>query len=71
MSIMGGHGQELDYESWACFYQCEEALRTGRCTEQDIKYCFQLADEAGTGRIGLHVVTPFYEDMVSSGLHKK
>eukprot|EP00904_Undaria_pinnatifida_P006401 jgi/Undpi1/2891/HiC_scaffold_14.g06268.m1 len=45
-----------------------EALTSGEFTERDLEYCFQLADEAGTGQIGLHAITPFYEDVVRAVL---
>ena len=37
----------------------------GECTEPDLKYSFDLADDAGVGWVRLKEVAPFYEDMVS------
>eukprot|EP00904_Undaria_pinnatifida_P006390 jgi/Undpi1/2881/HiC_scaffold_14.g06258.m1 len=64
-SIMGEYGQEMEYGTWVRFCLCEEALTSGEFTERDLEYCFRLADEDGTGKIGLHVIAPFYEDMKS------
>ena len=38
---------------------------TGECTEPDLKYSFDLVDDAGVGWVRLKEVAPFYEDMVS------
>lgn len=67
---MGEYGQEMEYGTWVRFCLCEEALTSGEFTERDLEYCFRLADEDGTGKIGLHVIAPFYEDMVRSLFHK-
>ena len=63
----GGHDreQELGYDAWVGFYLCEESLRAGEGSERDVKLCFDLADAAGVGRIGVNEVAPFYDDMVS------
>lgn len=37
----------LEYDAWVCFYMYEEAMRAREFTERDIKYCFELVDEAG------------------------
>eukprot|EP00904_Undaria_pinnatifida_P000135 jgi/Undpi1/10121/HiC_scaffold_28.g12575.m1 len=62
-SFVGGRGKELSYDGWVRFYLCEEALMAGECTEPDLKYSFDLADDAGVGWVRLKEVAPFYEDM--------
>eukprot|EP00904_Undaria_pinnatifida_P000137 jgi/Undpi1/10123/HiC_scaffold_28.g12577.m1 len=61
--FMGGRGKELSYDGWVRFYLCEEALMAGECTEPDLKYSFDLVDDAGVGWVRLKEVAPFYEDM--------
>eukprot|EP00904_Undaria_pinnatifida_P000127 jgi/Undpi1/10114/HiC_scaffold_28.g12568.m1 len=62
-SFVGRRGKELSYDGWVRFYLCEEALMAGECTEPDLKYSFDLADDAGVGWVRLKEVAPFYEDM--------
>lgn len=48
---MGGYGEELEYDAPACVYLCVEGLRVGECTERDIEFCFELADEVEIGLV--------------------
>lgn len=59
-----GYGQDLDYDSFVCFYLCEEALRAARCTERDVKYCFNVMDEGARGKIGMAGFDQYLEDAV-------
>lgn len=45
------------YDARACFYLYEEALRAGACSERDIKYCFELAEEKDMQGVRLKEVT--------------
>lgn len=71
MPTMGGHyyydddQNLLGYDAWVQFFLCEEALRAGECSERDVRFCFDLADNTGAGRIGVKEATPFHDDMVS------
>lgn len=62
-SIKGGHGQDQEYVPCPVVLlpiTCEEALRDGECTERDVKYCFELVDEAGMQGVILNEVATFY-----------
>lgn len=59
-----GYGQGLDYDSFVCFYLCEEALRAGTCSARDVKYCFRVVDEGAQGRLGMAGFDRYLEDAV-------
>lgn len=54
----------LDYDSFVCFYLCEEALHTGNCKERDIRYCFNILDDGCMGRVGMDALDQYMEDTV-------
>lgn len=62
----GKYGRALDYEAFVSFALCEEALTMGTFSGPEIRYCFAVMDEMGTGKIGPVEVGHFYEEMVRS-----
>lgn len=54
----------LDYDSFVCFYACEEALRGGTCLARDIRYTFAILDEECRERIRLAGFDTHLQDTV-------
>ena len=57
----------LDYDSFICFYLCEEAVRAGECKERDVRYCFNLLDDGCMGRVEMDALDQYMEDAVRVG----